>query len=51
MRMLSFYINRAGRNLDARQLAELRKAKDLLHHRVQQQRVSVKGSAHRKNAA
>lgn len=35
MRMLSFYINRAGRNLDPKQLAELKKAKELLHQRVE----------------
>lgn len=35
MRMLSFYINRAGRNLDPKQLAELKKAKELLHKRVE----------------
>ena len=51
MRMLTFYINRAGRNLDAKQLAELRKAKDLLHKRVEKQRDSRKDSTHRKSAA
>jgi hypothetical protein len=34
MRMLTFYINRAGRNLSARRLAELEKAKELLSRRV-----------------
>lgn len=34
MRMLSFYINRAGKNLSATRLAELDKAKELLHERV-----------------
>ena len=48
MRMLSFYINRAGRNLDAKQLAELKKAKELLHQRVE---VSKKGSTRREKAA
>lgn len=48
MRMLSFYINRAGRNLDAKQLAELKKAKELLHQRVED---SKKESTRRKKAA
>jgi hypothetical protein len=34
MRMLAFYINRAGRNLSASRRAELEKAKDLLSKRV-----------------
>ena len=49
MRMLTFYINRAGRNLDAEQLAELKKAKELLHKRVE--RDSEKKPMHRKKAA
>src|SRR5215472_12642184 len=40
MRMLLFYMNRAGRNLDAKQRAELEKAKELLHKRVQHERDS-----------
>ncbi len=36
MRMLTFYINRAGRNLSAERRAELEKAKVLLSKRVQQ---------------
>lgn len=51
MRMLTFYINRAGHNLDARRLAELNKAKDLLHKRVEQERGSTKKSTPRKKAA
>ncbi len=51
MRMLSFYINRAGRNLDAKRLAELKKAKELLHKRVEQERASDKKPMHRKKAA
>lgn len=49
MRMLTFYINRAGRNLDAKHLAELKKAKELLHKRVEQD--SEKKPTHRKKAA
>jgi hypothetical protein len=33
MRMLTFYINRAGHNLSAKRLAELNKAKSLLSQR------------------
>ncbi len=35
MRMLTFYINRAGRNLSGERRAELEKAKALLSKRVQ----------------
>jgi tRNA(adenine34) deaminase len=38
MRMLSFYINRAGKNLSDTRRAELEKAKDLLHKRVERER-------------
>lgn len=38
MRMLTFYINRAGHNLSPTRRAELQKAKSLLSKRVQQQR-------------
>ncbi|MGZ4788595.1 MAG: DUF3175 domain-containing protein [Terriglobales bacterium] len=38
MRMLSFYINRAGKNLPASRLRVLEKAKDLLHARVDRER-------------
>ncbi|HLY41853.1 MAG TPA: DUF3175 domain-containing protein [Terracidiphilus sp.] len=34
MRMLTFYINRAGKNLSARRKRELQRAKALLHERV-----------------
>lgn len=51
MRMLTFYINRAGRNLDPKHLAELNKAKELLHQRVEQQRDSAKKTTHGKKAA
>ena len=36
MRMLTFYINRAGHNLSAKRRAELNKAKSLLSQRVAQ---------------
>jgi tRNA(adenine34) deaminase len=51
MRMLSFYINRAGRNLDPRQLVELEKAKELLHKRVARERDSHEKPMPRKKAA
>jgi len=35
MRMLTFYINRAGKNLPADRLRELERAKGLLHERVE----------------
>jgi tRNA(adenine34) deaminase len=38
MRMLTFYINRAGRNLPASRKAELERAKELLHKRVERER-------------
>lgn len=38
MRMLTFYINRAGHNLSARRRAVLNKAKSLLSQRVRQAR-------------
>jgi tRNA(adenine34) deaminase len=34
MRMLTFYINRAGRNLSASRRAELKRAKKLLSERI-----------------
>jgi tRNA(adenine34) deaminase len=38
MRMLTFYINRAGKNLSASRHAELEKAKKLLSQRIQRDR-------------
>ncbi len=38
MRMLSFYINRAGKNLPASRLRVLEKAKELMHDRVERER-------------
>jgi len=40
MRMLTFYINRAGANLSATRRAELNKAKHLLSERVQRDKRS-----------
>jgi len=34
MRMLTFYINRAGKNLPADRLRELERAKELLHEKI-----------------
>ena len=38
MRMLTFYINRAGHNLSASRLRTLERAKNLLHERIQKMR-------------
>jgi len=38
MRMLSFYINRAGKNLPASRLKVLEKAKELMHSRVEREK-------------
>jgi Protein of unknown function (DUF3175) len=62
MRMLTFYINRAGKNLPAGRLKVLENAKKLLHERIAKARVAIakdrqkqaKGknaSDHRKRAA
>lgn len=42
MRMLTFFINRAGRNLSPRRRAVLNKAKSLLSERVRQHREAAK---------
>lgn len=42
MRMLTYYINRAGHNLSASRRAELEKAKSLLSKRVTQHRETEK---------
>jgi hypothetical protein len=47
MRMLTYYINRAGHNLSAERRAELEKAKELLSKRIARE----KGSHRRKDAA
>jgi tRNA(adenine34) deaminase len=38
MRMLTFYINRAGKNLSASRRAELEKAKKLLSQKIERER-------------
>lgn len=38
MRMLTFYINRAGKGLSASRRAELQKAKKLLSQRIQREK-------------
>jgi Protein of unknown function (DUF3175) len=38
MRMLNFYINRAGKNLSAERKAELKKAKTLLSEIIKKQK-------------
>ena len=45
MRMLSYFINRAGRGLTAERRKELEKAKLLLHKRVQQEKKARTGKA------
>ena len=45
MRMLSYFINRAGRGLTAERRKELEKAKQLLHQRVQQGKKARTGKA------
>jgi hypothetical protein len=44
MRMLTFYINRAGHNLSKDRLAELKKAKELLSKRVAKARAQAKAA-------
>jgi tRNA(adenine34) deaminase len=45
MRMLTYFINRAGRGLTAERRKELEKAKLLLHKRVQQENKARPGKA------
>jgi tRNA(adenine34) deaminase len=45
MRMLTYYINRAGRNLSAERRAELEKAKSLLSKRVAKHKETTKRPA------
>ena len=52
MRMLTFYINRAGKNLSASRLKVLANAKKLLHERIASAKGAAAGSgAHRRSAA
>jgi Protein of unknown function (DUF3175) len=48
MRMLTFYINRAGKNLSAAERARLGKAKELLSERVHADRAHTKSGDGRK---
>jgi Protein of unknown function (DUF3175) len=41
MRMLTFYINRAGSNLSANRRAQLERAKELLSKRVERERMKA----------
>src|SRR5438105_3741927 len=43
MRMLTFYINRAGKNLTAERKRTLQQAKKLLHERVEQSHSTASG--------
>jgi hypothetical protein len=45
--MLTFYINRAGRNLPRRRLKVLERAKELLHQQI----VATKGNGKKRDAA
>jgi len=45
MRMLTFYINRAGKNLPARRLKVLENAKDLLHQKIVASKIRDKKAA------
>jgi hypothetical protein len=51
MRMLTFYINRAGHNLSASRKAELERAKKLLSRRIEAEKEKKKGSSAKKRAA
>jgi hypothetical protein len=56
MRMLTFYINRAGKNLPPRQLKVLESAKQLLHERIaagtnKEKKISKTKTQSGKNAA
>jgi len=41
MRMLTFYVNRAGKNLSASRLRVLERAKELLHERIERSKNSA----------
>jgi hypothetical protein len=45
MRMLNYFINRAGRGLTAERRKQLEQAKQLLHKRVQQEKKARTGKA------
>jgi tRNA(adenine34) deaminase len=52
MRMLTFYINRAGHNLSSTRQAELQKAKTLLSNRIaaEKEKKENSGGKHRKTS-
>ena len=51
MRMLAFYINRAGHNLSASRRAELEKAKELLSQRIAQEKQKATASKSKRRRA
>lgn len=51
LRMLTFYINRAGKNLPEKRLKELEEAKDLLHKKIVAGKARAKMSTGGKKAA
>ncbi len=51
MRMLTFFINRAGKNLSTTRKAKLQKAKELLSERVQAERVEAARGRNKTKAA
>jgi hypothetical protein len=51
MRMLTFYINRAGKNLPASRLKVLENAKKLLHEKILADKGSQKETSPRKRVA
>ena len=51
MRMLTFYINRAGKNLPAKRLKVLEEAKELLHKKIVVGKARAKRSTGGKRAA
>jgi hypothetical protein len=51
MRMLNFYINRAGKNLPAKRLKVLEEAKELLHQKIAAGREREKKGTSGKRAA
>ncbi len=51
MRMLTFYVNRAGKNLSKSRLRVLEHAKELLHERIQKTRIEKTKNGGRSRAA
>ncbi|HVX10598.1 MAG TPA: DUF3175 domain-containing protein [Pirellulales bacterium] len=49
IRMVQFYINRAGKNLSASQKRELEKAKEILQEKNERQKTSARRRPHRAN--